>query len=464
VFERVMDAADLAFTPAAEQARLIAAGDVSSRELVQTYLDRIERLDGQLNAWRIVFAERALAEADQADARRGAGNERPLLGVPIAIKDDIDVGGEVTAWGTAAHGGPAPADAEVVTRLRGAGAVILGKTHVPEMTQWPFTETITFGATRNPWDLERTPGGSSGGIAAAVASGMVGIGVGSDGMGSIRIPSAWCGLFGIKPQRDRVPIAPHNDAWLGLSVNGPLTRSVADAALFLDAVTNGSGFAAAAARSPGTLRIAVSTKLAPGQLARLSPDVRAAVERTAELLRSLGHEVTERDPELPGSLMPHLLTRYFRGIHEDVANAMPHAQRLESRTRAMARIGGMLPASFVAKQRAAEGEISRRLNSIFEHADVLLQPGPVTGPPRIGQYHGRGALWTLNGVAPRVPFQGWWNGTGQPACVVPAGLDKDGLPVGVQLVSRPDDEATLLALSAQLEAERPWADRRPPVS
>jgi amidase len=248
-----MDAADLAFTPAAEQARLIAAGDVSSRELVQTYLDRIERLDGQLNAWRIVFAERALAEADQADARRGAGNERPLLGVPIAIKDDIDVGGEVTAWGTAAHGGPAPADAEVVTRLRGAGAVILGKTHVPEMTQWPFTETITFGATRNPWDLERTPGGSSGGTAAAVASGMVGIGVGSDGMGSIRIPSAWCGLFGIKPQRDRVPIAPHNDAWLGLSVNGPLTRSVADAALFLDAVTNGSGFAAGGGGGAGEM-------------------------------------------------------------------------------------------------------------------------------------------------------------------------------------------------------------------
>jgi amidase len=465
VFERVMDATDLAFTPAAEQARLIAAGEVSSRELVQTYLDRIERLEPQLNAWRIVFAERALAQADQADARRGAGNERPLLGVPIAIKDDIDVGGEVTAWGTSAHGGPAAQDAEVVARLRTAGAIVLGKTNVPEMTQWPFTETITFGATRNPWDIERAPGGSSGGTAAAVASAMVGIGVGSDGLGSIRIPAAWCGLFGIKPQRDRVPIAPHEDAWQGLSVNGPITRSVGDAGLFLDAVTDdGPGFAAAAARAPGTLRIAVSTKLAAGQLARLSPDVRAAVERTAELLRSLGHEVTERDPELPGSLMVNLLSRYFRGIHDDVAQAMPHPQRLEARTRTMARIGGMIPASFIAKQRAAEAGIAERINAIFDHADVLLQPGPVTGPPRIGQYHGRGALWTLNGVAPRVPFQGWWNGTGQPACVVPAGLDKDGLPVGVQLVGRPGDEATLLSLSAQLEAERPWADRRPPVS
>jgi amidase len=459
-----MDATDLAFAGAAEQARLIAAGDVSSRELVQTYLDRIQRIEPQLNAWRIVFAERALAEADQADARRRAGNERPLLGVPIAIKDDIDIAGELTAWGTAAHGGPAPQDAEVVRRLRTAGAIVLGKTNVPELTIWPFTETITFGATRNPWDVERTPGGSSGGTAAAVASGMVGIGVGSDGLGSIRIPAAWCGLFGIKPQRDRVPVAPHDDAWQGLSVNGPITRSVADAALFLDATADTGGFAAAAAREPGKLRIAVSTKLAPGQFARISPDVRAAVERTSELLRSLGHEVFERDPDLPGSLMGNLLSRYFRGIHDDVATAMPHPQRLEARTRAMARIGGLIPAGFVAKQRAAEAGLTARMNTIFDDADVLLQPGPVTGPSRIGQYHGRGAIWTLNGVAPRVPFQGFWNGTGQPACVVPAGLDRHGLPVGVQLIGRPSDEATLLSLSAQLEAERPWADRRPPVS
>jgi amidase len=459
-----MDATDLAFAGAAEQARLIAAGELSSRELVQAYLDRIDRIEPQLNAWRIVFAERALAEADQADARRGAGNERPLLGVPIAIKDDIDIGGEVTAWGTAAHGGPAAADAEVVTRLRSAGAVVLGKTNVPEMTIWPFTETITFGATRNPWNVERTPGGSSGGTAAAVASAMVGIGVGSDGAGSIRIPAAWCGLFGIKPQRDRVPISPHEDAWQGMSVNGPLTRSVADAALFLDATTEIGGFAEAAARAPGKLRIAVSTKLAPGQLVRISPDVRAAVERTAELLRSLGHEVTERDPDLPGSLMSNVVGRYLRGIHDDVRDAMPHPQRLEARSRSMARMGGLIPAGAVAKMRAGEAAMAARMNEIFDSADVLLQPGPVAGPFKVGQFHGKGALWTLNGVAARVPFQGWWNATGQPACVVPSGLDRDGLPVGVQFVGRPGDEATLLSLSAQIEAERPWADRRPPVS
>jgi amidase len=459
-----MDATDLAFAGASEQARLIAAGELSSRELVQTYLDRIDRLEPQLNAWRIVFAERALAEADQADARRGAGNERPLLGVPIAIKDDIDIGGEVTAWGTAAHGGPAAADAEVVARLRSAGAVVLGKTNVPEMTIWPFTETITFGATRNPWNVERTPGGSSGGTAAAVASAMVGIGVGSDGAGSIRIPAAWCGLFGIKPQRDRVPISPHEDAWQGMSVNGPITRSVADAALFLDATTDIGGFAEAAARAPGKLRIAVSTKLAPGQLVRISPDVRAAVERTAELLRSLGHEVSERDPDLPGSLMSNVVGRYLRGIHDDVQQAMPHPQRLEARSRSMARMGGLIPAGAVARMRAGEAAMAARMNELFDHADVLLQPGPVAGPFKIGQFHGKGALWTLNGVAARVPFQGWWNATGQPACVVPSGLDRDGLPVGVQFVGRPGDETTLLSLSAQIEAERPWAERRPPVS
>ncbi|MGC2373613.1 MAG: amidase family protein, partial [Solirubrobacteraceae bacterium] len=167
-----MDATDLAFTGIARQAELVAAGEVSSRELVELYLERIERFDGQLNAFRVVLAERALLEADQADARRGAGGERPLLGVPIAVKDDIDVAGELTALGTNAHSGvPASADAEVVRRLREAGAIVIGKTNVPELCIWPFTETPTFGATRNPWDLQRAPGGSSGGSGAAVAAG-----------------------------------------------------------------------------------------------------------------------------------------------------------------------------------------------------------------------------------------------------------------------------------------------------
>jgi len=461
-----MDAADLAFAGAARQAQLIADGEVGSRELVQTYLDRIALLDPQLNAFRVVFAERALAEADQADARRKAGGERPLLGVPVAIKDDVDVAGEPTCWGTAAHGGPAHDDAEVVARLRTAGAIVLGKTSVPEMTQWPFTETLTFGVTRNPWDIDRTPGGSSGGSAAAVAAGLCGVALGSDGAGSIRIPGAWCGLFGLKPQRDRVPMSPHDDAWLGMSVNGPLARRVADAALFLDATADdvpAGGFLAAARTPPGPLRIACSTKLAPGQLGPIVSDVRDAFERTIAALRSLGHEVVERDPDLPGSLFGHVLVRYLRGIYTDV-ETLPHPRRLERRTRMMARLGSLIPESTVAKVRAGEAQLRERLNTVLRDCDVLLQPGPVAGPFRIGQFQGRSAPWTLTAVAARVPFQAMWNATGQPSMIVPAGRDRDGLPIGMQITGRPSDEVTLLSLAGQLEAEQDWAAARPPLS
>jgi amidase len=461
-----MDATDLAFAGAAEQARLIAAKDVSPRELVETYLERIERLDPTLNAFRVVFFERALVEAEQAAARRKAKEKRPLLGVPVAVKDDVDVGGETTAWGTGAFG-PAPErDAEVVRRLREAGAIVFGKTNVPEMTQWPFTESLTWGVTRNPWNPDRTPGGSSGGTAAAVAAGLVGLGLGSDGAGSIRIPASWCGLFGLKPQRDRVPLGPHEDAWQGLSVNGPISRHVVDAALFMDATASdppADGFVAAASTPPGKLRIAMSTKLAPGQLARISPDARAALERAAELLRALGHEVVERDPDFPASAFNQVLLRFLRGIHDDV-ETMPHPDRLERRTRAMARLGGLISDGTMNKLRAGEAEYARRVNSVLEECDVLLQPGPVAGPFRVGQFHGRGALWTLNAVAARVPFQGMWNATGQPAAVVPAGFDAEGMPVAVQLVGRPHGEAVLLSLAAQIEAERPWTHARPPIS
>ncbi len=470
---------DLAYAGIARQAELIAAREISSRELVELYLERIARYDSQINAFRVVLAERALLEAAQADARRGAGGERPLLGVPIAVKDDIDVAGEVTAYGTNAHGGPAAADAEVVRRLREAGAVVIGKTNVPELTIWPFTETATFGATRNPWDLQRAPGGSSGGSAAAVAAGLVGAALGSDGAGSIRIPAAWCGLFGLKPQRGRVSVAPRDRPWHDLSVNGVLTRRVADTALFHDVASEGLGstpgrsgqdgapplpqvpFAQAASTPPPRLRIAFSPRFPVGVVARLDDDARRALQETVELLRSLGHEVSEQDPDYGPGAIPAVLARYLRGIHDD-AREMAHPERLERRTRGTARLGGLIPQAVLERSIAAEGELTRRLNRVLADHDVLITPTTATPPPRIGQLQGRGALWTLNAVAGMVPYNGVWNVTGQPAASVPAGFGADGLPRGVQLVGRPNDEATLLSLAGQLERERSWPQLRPP--
>jgi amidase len=461
-----VDPRDLAYTGAAEQARLLADGTITAPALLEVYLDRIARLDGELRSYRVVLADSARREAAAAQDRIDAGERLPLLGVPIAIKDDVDVAGEVTTYGTSAHGPARTEDAEVVRRLRAAGAVILGKTSVPELMIWPFTETLTFGATTNPWNTDFAPGGSSGGSGAAVAAGLAALALGSDGMGSIRIPSTWCGLFGVKPQRDRVPLAPHDGAWCGLSVNGPIARTVADAALFLDVTAANApegGFAAAAARVPGRLRIALSTKVPPPLTARVGRAQRAAVEDAGALLRELGHDVVDRDPDYPPSAVyGQALPRYFRGVHDDV-EALPRPERLDRRTRTFARLGGLVSQRRLAAMRAAEADVTARINTIFDDVDVLITPGTATGPSPIGAYQRRGAISTLTLVAARTPFQAIFNVTGQPAAVVPWGLDGNGIPTSVQLVGRPFDEATLLALGAQIESARPWAHRRPPV-
>jgi amidase len=478
-----MNATDVAFAGIARQAELIAAGEISSRELVELYLERIARLDRKLNAFRVVLAERALLEADQADARRGAGGERPLLGVPLAVKDEIDVAGEVTTLGTNAYGEPAREDAEVVRRMRAAGAVVIGKTHMPELGAFPWTESPTWGVTRNPWSHERSPGGSSGGSAAAVAAGLVGAALAADGGGSIRFPAAYCGLFGLKTQRGRVPLAPHVDAWGGLVVNGVLTRSVRDSALFygaiaegpadpgapvvprspfLDAATAGASAVPQGSAEPRALRVAVSSRLPPSPLTRLHPDNRAALEETVVLLRRLGHEVNERELD-HGPLAPpvEFTVRYLRSLHEESA-ALPHPERLERRMRALARLGGLLGPGAVAWARGREPGYAARLNEALADHDVLLTPVTPAPAPRIGACEGRGWLFTTMAAAATVPYAACWNLTGQPACSVPAGFDADGLPRAVQLVGRPNDEATLLRLAAQLEAERPWAASVPP--
>jgi amidase len=443
---------------------MLADGTITPPELLDVYLERIGRLDPELRSYRVVLADSAREEAGRAQDRLNSGERLPLLGVPIAIKDDVDVAGEVTTYGSAAHGPARTQDAEVVRRLREAGAVIVGKTAVPEMMIWPFTETVTFGATRNPWNTDYAPGGSSGGSGVAVAAGLAAMALGSDGMGSIRIPSTWCGLFGIKPQRDRVPLAPHDDAWQGLSVNGPIARSVEDAALFLDVTAPGNDFVAAAKRPPGQLRIALSTKAPPGLIVRVGKSQRAAVSEAGALLRELGHDVVARDPDYPPSaVFGHALPRYFRGAYDD-AKALPHPDRLDARTRAFARIGGLISERRMNAIRGLESEVAERVQSIYDDVDVVVTPGTAMGPSRIGAYQRRGAISTLTLVAARVPFQAMFNVTGQPAAVVPWDLDGKGIPTSVQLVGRPFDEATLLSLAGQIEQARPWAQRRPPVS
>lgn len=459
---------DLAFAGTAAQARMLANGELTAPELLEVYLERIAQLDSQLRCYRVVLADQARYEAAVAQDRLDAGERLPLLGVPIAIKDDVDVAGEVTTFGSGGHRPAVSSDAEVVRRLRAAGAVIVGKTNVPELMMLPYTESLTFGATRNPWDPRRTPGGSSGGSAAAVAAGLAPLALGSDGGGSIRIPATWCGVFGLKPQRDRVSLEPHDDAWYGLSVNGPIARTVIDAALFLDATSTVPGpegeFVAAATRSPGRLRIALSTKVPTPLPVRVGKRELAAVDQAGALLRDLGHDVITADPEYPASaILTNYLPRYLRGICDD-ADALAHPERLESRTRNMARLGSFFSDRRMESLRAAEGAVVSRIQAIFDDVDVVVTPGTATGPSRIGAYQRRGAVSTLLRVGQYVPYQQVWNLTGQPAAVVPWDLDADGMPMSVQLVSRPYDEATLLSLSAQIEAARPWALRRPPVS
>jgi len=462
---------DLAFAGAACLSELLHAGEVTPRELVEFYLARIERLDPQLNAFVSVRPDAALAEADAALARLRAGESGPLLGVPVAVKDNVDIAGEVTGHGTAANETPASSDAEVVRRLRAAGAPVLGKTTLPELEIWPhMTESQTQRTTRNPWDLARTTGGSSGGTAAAVAAGLVPVGLGSDGGASIRVPSALCGLFGLKPTRGRISTMPDPERWNGLTVFGGLGRSVLDAALFDDALRGPApgdahtppepeiGFAEAARRKPGRLRVAVSLK---GTLpsVKAGPEARRAVEETAELLRSLGHRVAERDPTY-GVLAPDTIPPYLGGVAEEAAK-LEHPQRLEPRTRSMVAIGRRLQGRALRRALRREPAVAERVNAIFADHDVLLTPVTAAPPEPAERWRDKGALRTFKGSGPYVTYTAIWNYLGQPAAAVPAGFDEDGLPMAVQIVAPTNGETTLLSLAAQLEQARPWADRTP---
>ncbi len=342
------------------------------------------------------------------------------------------------------------ADAEVVRRLRAAGAIMIGKTNMPELAIFPFTESAAYGATRNPWDTARTPGGSSGGSAAAVAAGLVGVASASDGGGSIRIPGRGCGLFGLKPQRGRVPLAPQPDHWHGLTAAGAVSRSVLDTALFLDVVSDRGGYGGQSQREP---RPAADRALLAALDARTRrpPRARRGRRDLAELLRTLGHSVEEHDPDY-GVMAPVFLPRWFRGIHDD-ATRMAHPRRLERRTRAIARIGSLFTLGSVARARRESRTARRSPSTASSSASTccLLRHCPRRPIPSAAS---RAARWlaTTLGSTLRVPFTTPWNVTGQPAASVPTPAMADGVPLAAQLVAPPDGEETLISLAAQLGA------------
>jgi amidase len=470
-----MNGDEIAFVGAAKQAEMVRNGEVSPKELVQLSLDRIARLDPELNSFRKVFAEKALLEAEQAEARIKAGEERPMLGVPIAIKDEVDVAGEVNTHGTDGFTEPAKDDCEMVRRLREAGAIVVGLTLLPEMAICGFSESATYGVTRNPWNPQCTPGGSSGGSGSAVAAGFVPIASAGDGAGSIRIPAASCGLFGLKVSRGRISLAPNLEGWHGLAVEGCLSRSVLDTALWLDVVSGGSRepeapppperpFVEAAKTPPGKLRVAWST-LAPRAAAppTVDDDAKGAVAAAAELLSGLGHEVSQRDPDW-GNIGNNITARFLGGV-ADTVKEVPYPERLERRTRGFGRLGSILPRSLYEKA-CNEGRASdaARVNAIFDQCDVLLMPVMGGTALPIRRWEGKGALQTVLGMSRFYPYCVPWNHLGNPAMAVPAGFAADGMPLSIQVIGRRGEEATLLSLAAQLEAERPWADRRPPIS
>jgi amidase len=465
---------ELAFAGAARQAEMVRKGEVSATELVGLYLDRIRRLNPQLNAFRVVLEEQAMLEAEQAEARVRAGEERPLLGVPIAIKDEVDVAGQINTHGTDGFTEPAKADCEMVRRLREAGAIIVGLTLLPEMAICGFTESATYGVTRNPWSPQHTTGGSSGGSGAAVAAGLVPIASAGDGAGSIRIPAASCGLFGLKPSRGRVSLAPLSEGWRGMAVLGCLSRNVLDTALWLDVISGGSAeaeapsppdrpFVESAQTPPGKLRVAYST-LAPRAMMppTVSAEAKQVVADAAELLRGLGHEVTPRDPDW-GGIGDTISARFLKGVAETVEE-VPHPERLESRTRGFGRLGKILPEPLYQKAMERRPAEITRINAIFDHCDVLMMPVMGGTALPIRRWEGKGALRTVIGMSRFYPYCVPWNHLGNPAMAVPAGFSPEGLPLSIQVIGRRGDEATLLSLAAQIEAERPWADRRPPLA
>lgn len=434
--------------PAVRLAELVRRRSVSPLEVVRQHLDRIEAMDGELNAFQAVLRKEALAAAADLERRPDLG-ELPLAGVPVAVKDCFDVAGVPTRQGSrSTAAGPAPADDPLVARLRDAGAVVIGKTAQPELAIWAHTDTLLHGPTRNPWRPRLTPGGSTGGGAAAVAAGMAPLALGTDGGGSIRIPAAMCGLFGLKPASDVLgPPGGPGAHWHGLTASGALATSVPDAALMLEVMTGDERFARIDAPA-AAVKVAVSLR---SPLAGMSAGraFRGAVAAAASLLRASGHEVREASPAYPLLVGLQWTRNWLAGIAVDVAG-LPDRERLERATREMAALGERLQPDHRAPRRLQE-----RMAAFFAEHDVLLMPTIAGWMPAAG-WTRRGFLSSYLRHTRAVPFTQVWNLADLPAVSVPMGLDASGLPLSVQLVAGRGGEGLLLSLAFQIEEQAAW--------
>jgi amidase len=441
---------------AVELATAVREGRVSPLEIVEAHLERIAAIDSRIRAFQVVRPDEVREEA-RALAARGDLAELPLAGVPVAIKDNVDLAGYPSRYGSlASPEEPVGDDHEQVRRLRRAGAVPIGKTTLPELGLWPFTETAAFGATRNPWSLDHSPAGSSGGSAAAVASAMVPIALGNDGGGSIRMPASACGLLGIKPGPGVVPPSELN--WLGMSEGGPLATTVSDLALMLDALAGGDAYRDVG--PPGrSLRIAASSQ-PPAAGVKIDPEVEQRFQAAAEALRGAGHTVLEATPPYRQADTFLFLQRAFIGGAE-VADAM-RLEAMERRTRSWVRTGNWLRRYRPAAASAAAA-VTSRFHDWFTGRgyDLLLTPTLGLPPRRVGAYQGRGLWPTILGLTRFMPFPPLMNLAGMPAISVPAGLSSEGLPIGVQLAGPRGSEALLLSVARQLETVQPWPRHAP---
>ena len=459
----------LAFTSALEQARLIKERQITPLELTTMYLERIARYDSQIGSFNYVAQESAIADAQQKTAQLEQTIEPnslpPFFGVPIAIKDLKSVVDMPINYGIPALKDQiAKYDEGIITKIKQAGFIILGKTATSQLGSFPYTEPEGFPPTRNPWNLDYTPGGSSGGSSAAVAAGFCAIALGGDAGGSIRGPAACCGLVGIKPSRGRISFSPVGDRLSGLGTHGILTRTVADAAAFLDIAsgyTTGDPywldrppvpFLSNTLQSLSSLKVGYVTSLLP--VGEPAPECQQSVVRVVEQLTNMGHQAISQAIDLTPLIEP------FKTVWASAVGA-----------------SGIPPEAlspmnqWVSSQSGTAGEylqavtqmqlFARQLVSLFARFDVLVAPTYMHPAIKVGEWQNLSPEQTfeqiVNWILPCPPF----NVTGQPVINIPAGFDRQGVPLGVQLVGKPNDEATIIALAARLEQDRPWSQLKP---